>query len=131
MALRGVGGVEGGEAVGESHFYALRFEVDAAEERFGEGDEDFSGGAVDDEQGNGAGVAVYVFDNADEDGLGWGDVEEGAAGEVGDVELIRGEGGALSAGDGDEQAGEGFGGGDGVVFLEMEDDGAPCAASDR
>jgi hypothetical protein len=115
------------EAFGEGHFYSLGVEVDGAEIAFGEGDEDFFGGdcAADGQQGYGAGGAVYGFDLADEDGgVCLGDVIEGAAYQVGYVDFVFVERGAVGAGNGDGEADEGFGGGDGVDSCEVKDDAA-------
>lgn len=117
-------GVEVGEAFGKGHLDTLGGEVDGAKIAFGEGDQDFAGCAVDNQQGNGAGGAVDIFDFADEDGAGAGYVEEGAAEKVGDVNLVAGEWGSLGQWNGYDEAIEGFGGGDGIYSGKVKDDAA-------
>jgi len=79
---------------------------------------------VHDEERRGAGGAVDVFDGSEIYGRGPGDVDEGAADEIADVDLVRGERRAISKRDGNERTDEGFGGGDGVNAGEVEHDAA-------
>src|SRR6185437_159102 len=117
-----MGGSEIGKPFGESHFDALVWEVEGAEVGLGERDQDFALRATHDEQRGRASGAVNVFDGADGDWWVRRNIEQGAADEVGDVDLVVGERGAFAAGDGDDEAGEGFGCGDGVDAGKAEDD---------
>jgi len=118
--------VEACEAFGQGHLDPFGGKVEGAEIALGEGDKDFFArvGAADDEQGNWAGGAVNVFDSSDGDGCAAGHVEEGAANQVCNVDCVCVKRGSVSKGDGDEQAGEGFGGRDGVGLGKVKDDAA-------
>jgi hypothetical protein len=91
-----------------------------------EGDQDFflGAGGKHDEQGYGSGGAVYIIDPAHFDWGGGGDIEEGAADQVADVDFVGIERGALGERDGDDQAGQSFGVGDGTGLGKVEDDAA-------
>lgn len=102
------GRIQVDETLGQSHFDALRFEVDAAEVTLGEGNEDFASRASDDKKGRGACGAVNILNCADGDGVAAGDVNQRAAGEVADVGLVFGECGSSCARNGDDEAFERF-----------------------
>ena len=67
---------------------------------------------------------VYIIDPAHFDWGGGGDIEEGAADQVADVDFVGIERGALGERDGDDQAGQSFGVGDGTGLGKVEDDAA-------
>src|SRR5487761_2431318 len=79
---------------------------------------------LDDEEGDRAGGAVDVFNDAEDAGSWSGTIDELTIDEITNVDFVRGKGRTLLARDGDDEAGEGFSVVDGVDAVKVEDDGA-------
>lgn len=112
------------QAFGEGHFYPLGVYVHSAEVALSEGNPHLAFVALHDEQRNGTGAAIHVRDIADAFWRVSADLKDFAADQVGNVDFIGAELRALSARNGDNEAGERFRVGDGGDSFEVEDDAA-------
>jgi hypothetical protein len=96
-----------------------------AEIALGEGDQDFFCGTwALTRRDTGPAVRSTSFDLAYETGSGPATSIESAADQVGDIDFVLGQRGTLGQRNGDDEAGEGFSGGDGIDPREMKDDAA-------
>lgn len=123
--MRASSGIQVREPFGKRHFQALGVEVHFAQIDFGEGDQDFSLSALDNEQRRRSSGSINVFDLAyDDQRIRARNIDQRAADQVADVDLVFRQCGAFAARNRDNQAGQLFRIRNGVHAREMQNDTA-------